>query len=566
MRFKTRLSIGVQILAGSIAVAVAFTAVNAFAYYKVLQMEETYEQLLSYSIPLIKDVKEVNIELWNQNAQVRAYVMSAEAYNMQQYRKSQQRMQALLETLGTRMQSPEAEREFGIWRMAITEYVRILDTGILVRDKMGQEDTVKYFAAIAERADAIDSISKMFIEFVDNEVAARQEENHNSVLVVENSVMTLNALIFLLVIGFSYWISRRIAKSLAGVVAVADRIADGDLMDRSLHYKGNDEIGDLVKSFQTMTERLRNLILQVSRSVEQVASSSQQLTAIAEQSAQASSQVAGSVAQVAGGAANQVSAAEHSVAVVADMSKAIHHIATTAGNVSLHSDDAAKAAVAGSETVSQATGQMQTITETVNKSAQVVQNLGISSQQIGEIVDVITGIAGQTNLLALNAAIEAARAGEAGRGFAVVADEVRKLAEQSQEAAQKIADIIRSIQAETGVAVKVMNEGASEVEQGTQSIAATGEKFNHIVTLVQSLHHQIQEISAATQQLSASSDEVVTSVNGVKSIAADTASNTQNISAVTEEQSASMEEIASSSQALSLMAADLQAAIGKFKL
>ncbi|EGO64967.1 methyl-accepting chemotaxis protein [Acetonema longum] len=566
MRLKIRLSIGAQILACSIAVAVAFTAVNAFAYYKVIQIERSYEQLLSYSISLIKDVKGVNIELWNQSTQVRSYVMSADKRNLQQYWDSQQRMQALLATLGTRMQSPEAEREFSVWQLAIRDYVRILDNGISVRDKIGQEDTVKYFATIAERAEGIDAITRMFLAFIDNEVAVKKEENHASVIIVENTVMGLNALIFLLVVGFSFWISRRIARSLAGVVIVADRIADGDLTYRSLNYKGDDEIGDLVKSFQTMTEHLRNLMSQVRRSVEQVASSSQQLTAIAEQSAQAASQVAGNVAQVAGGAANQVSAAERSVAIVGDMYKAIHHIAATAGKVSIYSDDAAKAAVAGSETVSQATGQIRTITETVNKSAQAVQKLGASSQQIGEIVDVITGIAGQTNLLALNAAIEAARAGEAGRGFAVVADEVRTLAEQSQEAAQKIADIVRSIQTETGVAVRVMNEGAAEVEQGTKSITATGDTFNHIVILVQGLNRQIQEISAAAQQLSASSDEVVKSVNGVKSIATDTAGNTQTISAAAEEQSASMEEISSSSQALSLMAADLQTAIGKFKL
>lgn len=202
----------------------------------------------------------------------------------------------------------------------------------------------------------------------------------------------------------------------------------------------------------------------------------------------------------------------------------------------------------------------------MSQSADGVQRLGENSRQIGEIVDVISGISAQTNLLALNAAIEAARAGEQGRGFAVVADEVRKLAEQSQLAAKKIATIIKEIQCQTETVVKIMNQGTVDVDRGTIVIAATGERFQHIVLLVQDLTGQIEEISVSAQEIAASGDKVENVVDHVKSMSIHTADNTQTISAAAEEQAASMEEISSSSRALADMADKLQVEVLKFKL
>jgi methyl-accepting chemotaxis protein len=376
----------------------------------------------------------------------------------------------------------------------------------------------------------------------------------------------LDVVIFFAACMLAFFLSRHISRPLGEVAKAAQSIADGDLRTRAIAYQANDEIADMLKAFTQMTDKLRHLIGQVAKSVEQVSAASEQLTASSDQSAQASGQVAETISQVATGASNQVTAVEQTVAVVREMTAAINHVATNANNVSMKSGETAQAATAGGEAVRRATNQMQTISQCVAESAKVVQALGASSQQIGEIVEVISGIAGQTNLLALNAAIEAARAGEQGRGFAVVADEVRKLAEQSHEAAQKITIIIQEIQADTQSAVTTMEQGTGEVARGTEVIAATGDQFNQIAVMVQSLNHQIQEISAASEELSASSDNVIHSVDSVKAIAAETAGNTQTISAAAEEQSASMQEIASSSQALANMATELNVIIRKFQV
>lgn len=248
------------------------------------------------------------------------------------------------------------------------------------------------------------------------------------------------------------------------------------------------------------------------------------------------------------------------------MAATIHHIADNAGTVTGMSSQAAETAKAGEKSVEKAVAQIGQVAHTVNTSAQVVAKLGERSKEIGQIVDTISGIAGQTNLLALNAAIEAARAGEQGRGFAVVAEEVRKLAEQSQEAAKQIADMINEIQSDTDKAVVAMNEGTREVSRGTEVVTEAGKSFRGITALVLQVSDQIRDISAAIEQMASGSEQIVRSVKEIEDLGRGAAAEAQTVSAATEEQSASMEEIASSSQTLAQMAQELQHNVAKFRL
>jgi methyl-accepting chemotaxis protein len=230
------------------------------------------------------------------------------------------------------------------------------------------------------------------------------------------------------------------------------------------------------------------------------------------------------------------------------------------------SKEAAAAAGQGSKAVFNAVNQMNIIEKTILGSAGVVAKLGERSKEIGQIVDTISGIAGQTNLLALNAAIEAARAGEQGRGFAVVAEEVRKLAEQSQQAAKQIADMINEIQADTEEAVVTMKDGTREVEFGNEVVSTAGAAFKQIELLIGQVASQVYQITDSIGQMKTGSQRIVTAVQDIESIMKNTSGETQSISAATEEQSASMQEIASSSHALADMAAELQQEIRKFSI
>ena len=210
--------------------------------------------------------------------------------------------------------------------------------------------------------------------------------------------------------------------------------------------------------------------------------------------------------------------------------------------------------------------KMSRIYETVTASSAVVKKLGERSEQISEIINVITGIADQTNLLALNAAIEAARAGEAGRGFAVVAEEVRKLAEGSAKAADQIGRLIKEIQKETMEAVNAMQAGSKEVTEGRDVITKAGDALAEIIKVVENTASMVEQISAASQQMSAGTKQVVKSVDDIASTAEEAASATEEASASTEEMTASMQEMSASAQELAEMAVNLRDVVGKFKV
>ena len=374
------------------------------------------------------------------------------------------------------------------------------------------------------------------------------------------------AIVLILVSFIILYMVTRIVKPLGILETAANRIAGGDLTETQIDVNSQDELGRLARAFETMTGNLRNLVRQIATTADQVAASSEELTASSEQSAQTVNQIAGAITDMAAGATEQLTAADESSAVVEQMSAGIQQVADNANQAAARSAQAADKAKDGGKAVEKAVNQMNSIENTVNGSAQVVAKLGERSKEIGQIVDTISGIAGQTNLLALNAAIEAARAGEQGRGFAVVAEEVRKLAEQSQEAAKKIAELITEIQVDTDKAVNAMNAGTREVKTGAEVVNAAGVAFGEISELVTQGSDQMQEISAAIQQMATGSQQIVNSVKKIDELSKKSAAEAQNVSAATEEQLATMEEIASSSQALAQLAQDLQAGVTKFSI
>ncbi|MEN6567732.1 MAG: methyl-accepting chemotaxis protein [Veillonellales bacterium] len=391
--------------------------------------------------------------------------------------------------------------------------------------------------------------------------AAQETSNLKWMMLVIAVVCIILALVIVM------YLSGRFAKPIVSIRNQVVRVAAGDLQVEKLDSDSrSDELGELAKSFNSMVDNLRDLVKQVQSQSQHVAASSEELNASAEQSAQATNQIAAAVTDIARGTDRQVTAVDEASAVIEQMSAGIQQVAASANSVAGVAEKAADAAQAGGKSAAAAVSQMASIEKTVGNSAQVVEKLGERSKEIGEIVAAISGIAGQTNLLALNAAIEAARAGEQGRGFAVVAEEVRKLAEQSQEAASKIADLIGEIQGDTERAVAAMGDGTREVKVGTEVVSQAGEAFNEIMTIVNQVSSQVKEISAAIHQLTEGSQQIVSSVKAVDKISKDNGGQTQTVSAAAEEQSASMEEIASASQGLARMAQDLQSVISKFKV
>lgn len=395
---------------------------------------------------------------------------------------------------------------------------------------------------------------------------------------LNNSTQSLNSIIFATVIVFSivmvliifliwFTVNRMVKRPLDRLIASANQIASGDLNIKfGKELKSKDEVGHLARAFYDMTENLKQLIGKINDSAQQVAASAQQLTAGAEQTTQASQHIVETVQEVAVGSERQVSSVEESAKVIEEMSVGVEKISDSARNVSSTVLQASEVAFEGNQSIQTVMRQMNSINNTVLDLHQMVKRLGERSQEIGQIVQVITGIAEQTNLLALNAAIEAARAGENGRGFSVVADEVRKLAVQSASSGQQITQLVETIQEETNVAILSMEDGTKEVAEGISVVNTAGESFQRIQESIDDVVEQIHSVSAAVKQMSAGTGRVVDSIKLIAEIAEETAGNTQLVSASTQEQLASMNEIADSSLALNGMAEELQSLVLNFKM
>lgn len=377
------------------------------------------------------------------------------------------------------------------------------------------------------------------------------------------SIMT--AVVALIVALLSYYLSNSIAKPIKAVTNRVKQIAKGDFRNSTLNITGQDEIGELSRHIQEATTGLRTLIQKVAEASEHVASSSQQLNASAEETGKATEQIALSAEQIASGAENQAQNANNSLQIVQNMSEKMAQIAAHTQHVTKLSDETVSAATEGNQAIAESMKQMKHIEITTKATSETINTLGNKSSQIQNIVATITGIAEQTNLLALNAAIEAARAGDQGHGFAVVAEEVRKLAEQSAQAAEQIRHIIQDIQQDIQLSVDSMQQGNAAVQQGTQLTEQAAISFQKISTAISTVYQQLQQMSGTVQQLDQESEQMVNSIETVQRIAQDFSANTQHVAAAAEEQNASMEEILASSQMLAQLANELQEAVNAFQ-
>jgi methyl-accepting chemotaxis protein len=342
-------------------------------------------------------------------------------------------------------------------------------------------------------------------------------------------------------------------------------IGEGDLT-KTIEIVGRDEISRVASGVNLTVERISELIGKTKNLTGIVSASNQELAKRSEMSATLMEKMAEQANEMSQSADRQAELTGQSHQSITEMSAVIQQVAENAQEVSSSAFSATHEAETGEEKLNLAVGQIDTISRTVNSTASIIVELGAKSKEIGQIVDLITSIADQTNLLALNAAIEAARAGEQGRGFAVVAEEVRKLAEESGEAANRIAGIILEIQNEAEKAVKAMEDGTREVAKGTEIIDEAGRAFQEIIKAINIVNQQIQEMSAASQEMAASAETAIQAIEATTEAAVNNAHAANQISAIVEEQMAGIKEIDAAVDKLGEVIADLEQSIAFFKI
>jgi methyl-accepting chemotaxis protein len=350
-------------------------------------------------------------------------------------------------------------------------------------------------------------------------------------------MIAVSLLVALISLAISLRIIASITKPLSHAKTITSEIAAGNLTRRiELHSK--DEISEICHSINNIVVHFHEVISRVSHNTKQVAAASTELSSAAELMASGAARVAGQATTVA-------TASEQMAATSNEISLNCTQAATG-------SQQANEAAVTGAGVVKDTVQGMNLIADNVRQSAVTIGNLGSQSEQIGAIVKTINDIADQTNLLALNAAIEAARAGEQGRGFAVVADEVRALAEKTSSATREIGEMIKSVQQQTKTAIKVMESGVCQVEQGTVEAAKSGTALEEILQQINSVTMQVNQIATAAEEQTATTAEI--------------SSNIQSINEVVQETAKSAQESAAAAQQLSRLAAEQRDLVGQFKL
>jgi methyl-accepting chemotaxis protein len=436
------------------------------------------------------------------------------------------------------LSSEEEKKIFEQTKMAIAAYFSVnAKVAVLIREGKDDEaysinrtESKKTFGAVQEQLSKLTEL---------NSAGATATGKRGDLLYISSRNLIGGILVVALVIGviLTIFISRAISKPLRDLADKAEQIADGNL-NITVSVTTTDEVGKLSGAFSTMVANLRDVIGKVRETSAQVSSASIELSSTSEQIATGSEEVAAQASTVA-------TAAEEMSATTSDIARNCHDAADSANKAS-------QAAQAGSTVVEQTVVVMKRIAAKVQETASKVANLGQQSDQIGEIVGTIEDIADQTNLLALNAAIEAARAGEQGRGFAVVADEVRALAERTTKATKEIGDMIKNIQNETKRAVVAMEEGVNEVANGTSEAEKSGQALYDILTLANAVTEQASQIATAAEQQTATTQEI--------------SSNIHQITNVVHQSSSSAQQSAGAAHQLAEMAEVLQTLVSRFKL
>lgn len=525
------------------------------------------EEALDYRVEQIRSVDEIRFNVAMQGMYVRAFVFDGKEESAESFKQYNELLDQEIDNLSKLISS-------GTMRELMEQIIKYRDDfnyGYLdMMDAYERGDQIRANGFINTKlrtaSDGMFEVTAQMVEYQENKLDEINKKTDDSIalsVLIAGIALAISVLIGILVM---LYIRKTIISPLTGIVHEANTIAAGDLSQQDIHVKSKDEIGQLGNAFNAMKNNLSSLIKNIQVNSEQVSGAAQELSASTEEITATTEDVTMRVNDTAERAQISAQASNESARAMEETAAGVQRIAESTQKLLGNSVDATQTARNGGEIIQDAQQQMNIISSSTNSVNALVQKLAQQTEEINNISQLITSITDQTNLLALNAAIEAARAGEHGKGFAVVADEVRKLAEQSKSSANSIVNLTLEIKADTENVERAVSESLVSVEDGVKIISHAGESFTTIVDAVTQMSMQIQEISATSEELSASAEQVTASVNEIAYSSNESSGNLEMIAAAVEEQTATMQQVNAVAVTLSDNAQTLQQEIQQFKV
>ncbi|MEK3934941.1 HAMP domain-containing methyl-accepting chemotaxis protein [Sporosarcina sp. FSL W7-1349] len=541
-----------------------------FGGYSVYQSNKTsgeYEEMFDVRVVQSQLAEAIQKEMAMQGLFIRAHILQGDPESLNNLREHQQLLKDTVRQLSADVNSEEMK-----------SYLEEIETNITRFDQSAEQVVALVKAGDVANAQRLMNGDAQAANTAISEASGKMVAYQANLLAEDRIAMEQNAasakrgmFISILVdislgLVIATFIGRSISRPVKILAQEAAIISSGDLTSEDLQVKSRDELRDLADAFNTMKRNLHTVIQNVNDNALHVTSAAEELSASTENVSKASQEVTVNMEHISASVAVASKAAKESSAAMEETAVGVQRITEAAQELNRHAAEAEMLAGNSETSVQSAKDQMAVIHESSNEMSVQIQQLSRQIVEIENITRVITDITEQTNLLALNAAIEAARAGEHGKGFAVVADEVRKLAEQSKASASQIVQLTTAIQQDTKNVELAVDISLHNVEEGVGVIDEAGRAFSSIASAIRHMSGQIIDISAATEELSASAEEVTASVQEIADQAASSSSQAEQNTAAVEEQMATLEEINLVAHSLSQQALQLQQAIREFKI
>lgn len=567
---NSRFSIRKKLLLAFSGIILLFLLLSGIAIYSTLVLNENTKEINNQILPRVDAVKTLNYKMEHVLSLTQRHVLATDVTSKknsaERINEEVGAIDELLQRYGSLLEDAMAINLHGDMVKKWEQFKVKNDAVIVASTKNNPQLAI---SLTYEGNVQYDSIQKTLDELVYIDLA-------EATAVEDKSSSTFNGVIISLIIGIILAILATVAIAIfmirlirKPVSLLTDRfkaMSNGDLTVEEIHLNNRDEFGDLAGHFNTMLITLQKLVRDLHASISTVATSAEQVSASASETSRATEQITESMSDVSEGAEVQSESVRHVRESIGEMSIGMEQAAIAVQDVSDKAVSTTELTTTGLHVMEETRNKMNEIRLVSEKSSAVVQGLGVKSDEIGQIVGLITAIAEQTNLLALNAAIEAARAGDHGRGFAVVAAEVRKLAEQSAKAAKDIHSRIGSIQNEVKEAIMSMQGSMKEVALGIGLAEKSSESYDEIAKMISEVSAQTEEITAIFQQMNASAQQMESRVRDVEKLSTEASDRAQTVAAAAEEQNASMEEITSSADVLSGLSGELKKLVQQFKI